>query len=92
MLKLRKALKTRRVPAVRWTQEDRERSFNTKETGAQEKYTPNWQAHKPYTAMETRKSAVPRCTVVSGQIDLDTGGVQIECVEAEATPMRKLIP
>jgi hypothetical protein len=82
-----------RMPAlVRCTQEDRERSFNTRETGAQEKYTPNWQAHKPYTAMETRKSAVPRCTVVSGQIDLNTGGVQVEFVETEATPMRKLIP
>jgi hypothetical protein len=85
-------LRSRRLPPIRCTQEDREQSFNTRETGAQEKYTPNRQAHKPYTAMETRKSAVPRCTVVSGQIDLNTGGVQVECVETEATPMRKLIP
>jgi hypothetical protein len=46
------------------------------------KYTLKWQARKPYKAVETRCPelvewrivAVPRCTVVSGQIDLDTGG------------------
>jgi hypothetical protein len=37
-------------------------------------YTRNWQARKPYKAVETREVAVPRCTVVSGQIDLHTGG------------------
>ncbi len=37
------------------------------------------------------RGAVPTCTVVSGQIDLNTGGVRAEfCLEA--TPMRKLIP
>jgi len=34
-------------------------------------------------AVETRTVAVPQCTVVSGQIDLNTGG-------EGATPMRKL--
>ena len=62
------ACKPRRIPTVSCTPEDRERSFYTRETGARwRKYTPNWQASKPYKAMETRpKSAVPRCTVVSG--------------------------
>ena len=51
-----------------------------------EKYTPKWQVNKPYKAMETRRVAVPRCTVVAGQIDLYTGG------EGAKTPMRKLNP
>ena len=41
---------------------------------AMAKYTPNWQVWRPYKAMETRKVAVPRCTVVAGQIDVSTGG------------------
>ena len=28
----------------------------------------------PYNALETRMCAVPRCTLVAGQIDLHTGG------------------
>ena len=50
------------------------------------KYTSKRQINKPYKAMEARKVAVPRCTVVAGQIDLYTGG------EGGKTPMRKLIP
>ena len=38
------------------------------------KYTSKRQDNKPYKAMETREVAVPRCTVVAGQIDLYTGG------------------
>jgi len=51
-----------------------------------QKYTRKWQVNKPYKAMETRRVAVPRCTVVAGQIDLYTGG------KGAKTPMRKLIP
>jgi len=52
----------------------------------QEKYTAKWQVDRPYKAMETRPVAVPRCTLVAGQIDLHTGG------EGAKTPMRKLTP
>ncbi len=44
----------------------------------QRKYTLKRQAHKPYKAVETRIVAVPRCTVVSGQIDLNTGGAKVD--------------
>jgi hypothetical protein len=45
-----------------------------------------WQVWRPYNALETRLVAVPRCTLVTGQIDLSTGG------EGGKTPMRKLKP
>jgi len=62
-------------------------SFFTRETAQRlQKYTRKWQVNKPYKAMETRRVAVPRCTVVAGQIDLYTGG------KGAKTPMRKLIP
>ena len=48
----------------------------TKETGAQWEYTAKWQTHKPYKAMETRTVAVPRCTLVSDQNDVSTGGAK----------------
>jgi len=38
-------------------------------------YTKSGQAHKPYKAMETRKSAVPITTLDIGHNDLSTGGV-----------------
>lgn len=43
------------------------------------KYTPKWQARKPNKAMESVERRLPRCTVVSGQIDLNTGCVVVEC-------------
>lgn len=59
------------------------RSFSTTET-VQQKYTPKEQVDKPYKAVETHASAVPRCTLVASPIDLTTGG------EGGMTPMRKL--
>jgi hypothetical protein len=59
------------------------RSFSTKET-VQQEYTPNEQVNKPYKAVETHKCAVPRRTLVAGQIDLTIGG------EGAKTPLRKL--
>jgi hypothetical protein len=62
----------------------------TRETGAlgdcvstdsttKRKYTPKWQARKPYKAMESAlSSVVPYCTMVSGQAGLNIGGAKDE--------------
>jgi len=51
-----------------------------------QQYTRKRQTNKPYIAVEARKVAAPRCTMVAGPIDLSTGG------KGGKTPMRKLIP
>src|SRR5574341_1067217 len=45
------------------------------------------QVYELYKAMEARSGAVPRCTMVAGQIDLTIGGER-----GATTPMRKLTP
>ena len=47
---------------------------------------------KPYKAVETRSFAVPRCTVVSDQNDVFTGGVGDRIHQDLTTPIRKLFP
>ena len=39
-------------------------------------YTAKWQTNKPYKAMESVKYDLPRCTVVSDQDDVSTGGAK----------------
>ena len=64
-----------RIPPVECTQDEGSPSFYPGETPRiAYKYTHKRQARKPYRAVEARAIAAPRCTVVSGQIDLKTGG------------------
>ena len=39
-----------------------------------------------------KTGAVPWCTVVSGQIDLNTGGAKVECNETRSDPVEKANP
>ena len=68
------ACKSRRLPHVHCTSVGWDILFHQRNS-AQREYTAKWQTHKPYTAVETRHVAVPRCTLVSDPNDLSTGGV-----------------
>jgi hypothetical protein len=79
--------KTRRVPVVSCTSNSGGQSFFTRETAQRlQKYTRKQQVNKPSKAMETRKVAVPRCTVVAGKIDLYTGSKEGKGPGEKANP------